>query len=192
MFAPDGSKAFMKPGSSVYSCSNWIALDSTTLDLGPKEQKSVTFSLTAPKNASGGHVSVIFFEGLIENKKGITVSGRIGAIVYVDIEGDIKRSLDIQEISAIGSLEGSPVSIKVVAANKGNTYVSAIPKVTIIQDDRKITEAVMNPVNSLPGDTTSGTVKLASPLKEGKYKAQVEMIIDGKTLTSQSEFTIRK
>ena len=192
IYAPDGSKTFMKPGSSVYSCSEWIKLDPVTFELSPKEGKKVSYSITSPNNASGGHVSVIFFEGLINTYEGIAVSGRIGAIVYQDTEGDIKRAGEIKELTILTSEEGMPVNLRISFANTGNSHISAKPNIKILENDKMIIETQAMNINTLPGDIKTSIITIDKKLKEGKYKAQVELSFDDKTPRSQTEFTINK
>ena len=192
IYAPDGSKTFMKPGSSVYSCSSWINLDPISFNLAPKEDKKVKYTITSPSNASGGHVSVIFFEAVIDSYQGIAVSGRIGSIVYLDTEGDIKRAGEVKDLSVLATEEGYPVSLKFSFVNSGNSYISAKPSIKVLDGNKTIIEKQATNINSLPGDAKTTTVTLKEPLKEGKYKAQVELTFDNKTLKSQSDFTIRK
>jgi hypothetical protein len=47
-------------------------------------------------------------------------------------------------------------------------------------------------INSLPGDTKASVITIDKKLKEGNYKAQVELNFDDKTLKSQSDFSIKK
>jgi predicted RNA-binding protein with PUA domain len=192
VYAPDGSKTFMKQGSSVYSCSNWIRLDSENFELAPKEEKKVSFILTAPKNASGGHVSVIFFEGVIKQTLEIAVSGRIGVIVYQDTEGDVKRNAEIKSFDILASEEGKPVRTRISFINKGNTYIIAKPKISILKDNKVVLESKALPINTLPGDEVTNEILIKDNLKTGNYKAQVELTFDDKTLKSQSDFTIKK
>lgn len=192
IYASDGSKVFMKPGSSVYSCSSWIKLDPETLDLAPREAKKVKYSITSPSNASGGHVSVIFFEAATNASEGISVTGRIGAIVYQDTEGDIKRSGEIKALSVLTSEEGKPINIQISFANSGNSYVSAKPSIKIMDGGKTVIETQAMNINSLPGDTKVSVITIDKTLKEGNYKAQVELNFDDKTLKSQSDFTIKK
>jgi hypothetical protein len=192
IYASDGSKVFMKPGSSVYSCSSWIKIDPENLDLAPKEAKKVKYSITSPGNASGGHVSVIFFEALPTNVEGISVSGRIGAIIYQDAEGDIKRSGEIRSLSVLTSEEGQPINIQISFVNSGNSHVSAKPTVKITDGGKTVIETQAMNINSLPGDAKVSIITINKPLKEGNYKAQVELNFDDKTLKSQSDFSIKK
>lgn len=192
IYAADGSKTFIKPGSSLYSCSNWIKLNPETFTLAPKEEKNVSYTISAPKNASGGHVSVIFFESQAEVSEGIAVSGRIGTIVYQDTEGDIKKSGEIKEVAVAASAEGTPISVKITFLNKGNSHISAKPKISVLKDDKTVLEAQMRPINTLPGEERTVIMVISDPLKEGKYKAQVDIKYDNKTLKSQSEFDIKK
>jgi hypothetical protein len=192
IYASDGSKTFMKPGSSVYSCSSWIKLDPENFDLAPREDKKVKYSITSPGNASGGHVSVIFFESVAEMSQGIAVSGRIGAIVYQDTEGDIKRSGEIKAFSVLTSEEGKPINIRISFVNSGNSLISAKPSIKITDGGKTIIETQAMNLNSLPGDTKASIITINKPLKEGNYKAQVELNFDDKTLKSQSDFKIKK
>lgn len=192
VYAKDGSKLFMKPGSSVYSCSGWIRLDPANFELAPKEEKSVNYVLTVPKTASGSHVSVIFFESSTDNKEGISVTGRIGTIVYQDTEGDIKRNWEIKELIVISSEEGEPVNVQLTLANKGNTYLQANAILKILKDGKTVFESKMKPINILPDDSGSSSLTVSEPLKEGGYKAAVEVSYEGKILKSETDFTIKK
>ena len=191
IYAPDGSKTFMKPGSSVFSCSNWIVLDRDTFELGPREEKKVTYAVSAPKNISGSHVSVIFFESLVEQSSGIAVSGRIGSIVYLDTEGDTKRNGDLGDISVITSEEGSPINIKVPFVNKGNSYIQAKAKATLSSENKVIEEIAMRDINTLPGDTGSGNASF-SPQQQGKYKVKFDISYNGKDLSKDTDFNVKK
>jgi hypothetical protein len=192
IYASDGSKVFMKPGSSVYSCSSWIKLDPEDLDLAPKEIKKVKYTLTSPSNASGGHVSVIFFEAVMDKSAGIAVSGRIGTIVYQDAEGDIKRSGEIKEFSVTTSQEGEPIKLNISFVNNGNSYISAKPSITITSDGKTVVDTSAMKINTLPGDTKTSIITLDQTLPEGNYKAEIELNFNDKTLKSRSDFTIRK
>jgi len=192
IFATDGSKVFMKPGSSVYSCSSWIKLDPEQFELASKEDKKVKYTITSPGNASGGHVSVIFFESVIDQYEGIAVAGRIGTIVYQNTEGDVKESGDIKGFSVLTSEEGKPIVMQISFENNGNSYLSAKPSVKIMDGGKTVAELQAMNINTLPGDTKASTITIDKPLTEGSYKAQLELSFGDKTFKSQSDFTIRK
>lgn len=191
IYAADGSKTFMKPGSSVYSCSNWIKLDPVEFSLLPKEERKIGFVITAPKTASGSHVSVIFFESLINQTKEIAVSGRLGVIIYQDTEGDINRSGEIKEMSVITSKEGIPVKVNISFINKGNSYISVKPHIKIMRDNKTVFESDAMSINTLPGNEGSSSIAILQPLKAGNYKVQAELNFDNKTLKSQSDLSIK-
>jgi hypothetical protein len=192
VYAADGSKSFMKPGSSVYSCSSWIKLDPGNFDLAPNEVRKMKYTISSPGKTSGGHVSVIFFESTATNTEGISVSGRIGTIVYIDTENDIKRSGEIKAFSVLTSEEGSPLDLSLSFNNTGNTYLSAKPTIKITSDDKIVIENQPAYINTLPGDSKTSLITINKPLKEGSYKAQIELNFDDKTLKSQTEFSIKK
>jgi hypothetical protein len=192
IYANDGSKVFMKPGSSVYSCSSWIKLDPESFEVSSKESKKVKYTITSPSNASGGHVSVIFFESIIDKYEGIAVAGRIGAIVYQNTEGDIKMSGDIKAFSVLASAEGDPVILNITFENNGNSYLAAKPSIKITKDGKTVVETQPMNINTLPRDTKVSAIKMNDPLTEGDYKAEIELSFGDKTLKSQSDFSIRK
>ena len=192
IYAPDGSKIFMKPGSSAYSCSSWIKLEQEKFELAPKEGKKVKFTISSPSNASGGFVSVIFFEAVIEKYEGIAVSGRIGTIVYVDTEGDNRRAGEIKDFSALTSEEGKPLMFNISFNNKGNSYINARSNIKITDNGKTVLETRASDINTLPGDTKASTLSINKTLKEGNYSAQVELSFDDKTLRSQTNFKINK
>jgi hypothetical protein len=192
IYASDGSKVFMKPGSSVYSCSSWIKLDPLNFELASKESKKVKYTITSPSNASGGHVSVIFFESIIDKYEGIAVAGRIGAIVYQNTEGDVKMSGDIKAFSVIATAESDPVILNITFENNGNSYLAAKPSIKITKDGKTVVETQPMNINTLPGDTKISSITINDPLTEGNYKAQVELSFGDKILKSQTDFSIRK
>ena len=192
IYASDGSKVFMKPGSSVYSCSSWIKLDPESFDLAPKENKTVKYTITSPITASGGHVSVIFLEVVMDKSAGIAVSGRIGTIIYQDTEGDIKRSGEIKGFSVTTSQESEPINLSISFINNGNSYISAKPSITITGDGKTVIDTSAMKINTLPGDTKTSIITLGQTLPEGNYKAEIELNFDDKSLKSRSDFTIKK
>lgn len=192
VYASDGSKTFMKPGSSVYSCSSWIKLDPSNFDMSPKETKNIGYKITAPKNISGGHVSVIFFEAQISSVEGIAVSGRIGTIVYQDTEGDIRREVEFKDLLVTPSSEGTPIDIKISLVNKGNSHTGLKAKLNIRKDDKTVIEKELLPINLLPQDITTSRILLQNDLKEGNYKLKIELSYDDKKLEKDTDFSIKK
>lgn len=192
IYLPDGSKNFMKPGSTVYSCTKWLKIDQDKLEMNAKETKKISFSVTSPKNATGGHVSVIFFESVSEVKNGILVAGRIGTIIYLDTEGDIKRSAEIKDITTFVSGESSPIKVNFTFVNKGNTYINAPAIVSITKDDKVVIEKTLLPLKTLPSDRITGEALFQEGLKEGNYDARIEVKFDDKTLVEKTGFSIKK
>jgi P pilus assembly chaperone PapD len=192
VYAKDGSKTFMKPGSSVYSCSNWITLMPQTVEIAPGRDSILKYTITAPKTSSGGHVSVIFVEGLIEKRPGIAVSGRLGTIVYQDTEGDIRRSADITDMKVTAPNETSPVEVKFTVKNNGNTYAILKGTLKITKDDKTLAEQAIPQVSTLPGDNSEVKIKASDKLAEGRYKAMVELKYGDTTIKKDLEFDIKK
>lgn len=131
----DNEKIFMPYGSTTYSLEGSVYLYPQAFELNPQEEKSVMMNVAADKNAISGEYGVVFFEAspLSEVKqKGIGLGGRIGSLIYKEIEGRALADYDLSSFKA--SLVADKLYFKFDLKNKGNVLLK--PKMTaILMDD---------------------------------------------------------
>lgn len=87
---------------SPYSVKEWISTI-TTVTLRSKEQKPIEIVMNVPGDASpGGHYGVVRFTGTPPgiDDTGVSLSASIGALVLVNVSGDVQESAKIVEVFA--------------------------------------------------------------------------------------------
>ncbi len=176
VYAKDRSKEFKKAGTAKYSCSNWIAIYPSDFTLASKKSQEVSYTLTSPTDASGGYYSVIFFESRIPDLTGIqkrsnvVMSGRIGAIVYLDTDGRSDKLASIKTLSVEGPDTNNHINIDIQFANDGNTILSPEGNVIITDSTSRLYAKIdLKKFYVLQGETVSVKGSWFGGLKEGEY-----------------------
>jgi len=188
-YAADGSKIFKKAGTNPYSCANWIHIDPQEVLIEPLSEEEIKYVMTIPKDATGGHVAVIFFESVLEGKEGVSVGGRIGSIVYQETKGKSVRSGEIKAFSAEPG-KGNKVQFKLRFKNTGNSHLSVNPMIEIyLKNSQKLEVLSLPSVKTMPLDEV--TISEEYPVDEkGEYKAIVKVEIEGKNIERSADFSL--
>lgn len=173
-YANDGSKVFRKLGSTKTSLNGFIQLFANQIYLKPKSSQNLYFKVTSPKDYKGGLYSVVFFEGIPLQgtktaKSNVKVVGRIGTILYHEVEGTTTHNMSAK-IS--GELSGavSSQNISVELQNNGNVVESEPINLLIVSDAKIVLDRILlPPVKLMPGDKQLVTVRPNESLKSGVY-----------------------
>ncbi|MFC1767735.1 hypothetical protein ACFLZ2_04195 [Candidatus Margulisiibacteriota bacterium] len=189
IYSEDGSKTFHKAGSTKHSCAGWMHLNPKELLLEPLGTEDIKYIMTTPKDASGSHVAVIFFEGIFEEQDGIALGGRIGSIVYQETKGKSTRSGEIKKLN-VESGTGKAKNFQVTFKNTGNCYTNVMPQVEIYsQNGQKMEGFAMPMLKTLPNDEV--VIEEEYLLSEkGDYKAVVTIDLGDKTLKKAADFSL--
>lgn len=92
--------------SAAEGLATWIKTSKKVV-LKPGEQKTVAFSIAIPKNAEpGGYFAAIFWSttppGSVESGEQVSVSGRLGVLILLTVNGEVKEGGGILELGAGG------------------------------------------------------------------------------------------
>jgi hypothetical protein len=191
-----------------YSLKNWVSA-LPTLELIPKQIKTLPVTLNIPANASpGGHYGVIRFTATAPSLQGngVSLSASLGALVLLTVSGKITENLTVQEFSVnhggtTGTVFGSgPVNFVERLKNNGNVHVQPTGQVTVTDMFGKKVGAVN--VNSPPGNVLPGSIrKFSEPLDSsvignkklfGRYTAKLNVTYgtSKKALTASLTFWV--
>jgi hypothetical protein len=192
-YSKDGSKVFYPGGSTKNSCADWIHVTPANLSLKPLETEQVKYIITTPKNAAGGHVAVLFFESVFEEKGDILVGGRIGSIIYQETKGKVNSTGEIKKFSAeaVKDKKGA-VNFKLVFVNTGNSHIAEVPAIKVFsKDGGQAGEFNMPDIKTLPGDEVNVAKEFVFDEKElsSEHKAVVSVKLDDKTTEKSINFT---
>lgn len=120
-FAKDG---LQKTG---FELSEWIALEGESIAIPKGEERSVSFIITVPDNASpGSHFGGIFVsaEPPKMRESGAAIGYEVANIVSIRVAGDAVESAQIRQFSTDNYIYGKPVvSFSAKIENGGNTLI---------------------------------------------------------------------
>lgn len=124
---------------SAYSMQSWFSPISE-ITLEPRTLTRLPIRITIPENATpGGYFSVIRFTGTAPevSGNGVGLSASIGALVFVNVNGDAQEALSIEEFSTAlgdqktGLFQFAPVDFIVRLNNTGNTFEQPTGAITV-------------------------------------------------------------
>jgi hypothetical protein len=130
----DGSFSLLREEDKPKDVGNWVELGATQYTLEPHTQVIIPFSVTVPDDAiSGDHVGAIVAQKIADASDpdgiGLNVRVRVGARLYVRIDGPKTPSLAVDSFSVAYDAPGSPFAgstahINYVLTNTGNVRLS--------------------------------------------------------------------
>jgi hypothetical protein len=196
-------------GNNPYSLKKWVN-PPASLNLVPKEIKTMAITINVPANASpGGHYGIIRFTATPPSLKssGVSLSTSLGALMLVTVNGNISEKLTTQEFSvnkdgknAAKVFQSGPLNFVERIKNEGNIHEQPVGQVVITDMfGKKVASLNVNmpPRNILPQSIR----KFSQPLDKsvigskklfGRYNAKLT-ITYGKTkqtLTSSVAFWV--
>lgn len=131
----DGSFSLLREGEDPEDVGAWVELGATQYTVEPGEQVIIPFSITVPADAPpGDHVGAIVAQKLddptsTDSGIGVDVRVRIGARIYVRVDGPTSPSLSIEsfriDYDAPGiPFSGSTAKVTYVLTNTGDVRLS--------------------------------------------------------------------
>lgn len=212
-FTADGEdgnpKVILDEGEeSPYSLRSWV-MAVPSLTLKPKQVQTLPIQIKVPSNAApGGYFGVIRFTGTPPELEstGVSLSASLGALIFIQVEGESQEKLSIQELfidkdGARGPIfEGTPLTFVVRAKNEGNTHQQPMGGLEI--KDMFGNKVAYAPINQPPRNILPGTIrKFESQLGEstlgnkklfGLYTAELTLTYgDNKqTVTQKIQFWV--
>ena len=174
LYLPEGKIEFPPPGSTEWSCANWIQLVPEELDLPPGASRDVRVSVVAPPDATGGRYAMVFFEsGASYATEGIGVNFRVGALIETVIRGTEQRQLELKDLGV-----ASPSEVEASFFNDGNILVRPTGQIKIFDTSgKKVAQASFNSnkLGVFPKTLRKIVTKFDPPLPSGLYRLRVEV-----------------
>ncbi len=188
---------------SPYSVKDWITTISE-ITLKSEEQKPVTITLQVPQDASpGGHYGVVRFTGTPPGVEGtgVSLSASIGALVLVNVSGDVQESAKIVELFTAqngekrGFFEYGPITLAERIENTGNVHIkpTGTVRVTNIFGQETATYSLNERGgNILPASIRRFEQQLDKKFLFGRYKLQADVVYgsDSKILSDSVTFWV--
>lgn len=168
--------------SSAYQASEWFHLEPKDFILQPREEKEITVSITAPRDAEpGGHYATVYFEPLIPKgavSAGSTLSlARVGSLVFLIAPGDIQEKLEIRNISLPSYQSLGPAKIGIHIENTGNLHL--VPTATVRVTNmfgKEVAQLKTNILTILPGTEREITAEWERRYLWGRFTFEGEIL----------------
>ena len=174
-------RQFLPAGTLPFSCAKWTLLREGEFILQPKEFKDVSFVLSPPADSTGGSSCVVFFRGipLVEASQGsdasqsratIQIQPRLGAMVFYEIEGTVKRTAELLDLKSDPPSATQPLRIRYRFRDNGNTDVLLSGTFYILDAKKTLTaKGDLKSIRMFPGDEGASETEWASTLGPGTY-----------------------
>ena len=153
-----GTPAFVDPKDGL---GTWIKTEFNSVYLAPRQEKTVKFTITIPKDAEpGGHFAVIFWgNSPTSGPDGVSVGSKTGALVLLSVNGDVKEEAGLLSFNTLDKnffFKTLPVTMEYRFKNDGGDRIKPSGTITIRNSFFIPTEKLdANPVegNILPNST---------------------------------------
>lgn len=197
-FLPEGEIGGTKligESQEITSLFRWIKVDPDSFNLVAKEMKTVSFEIAVPEDAEpSGHYASILFRAVPPEKEGkettIRVSGRVGALILVEVSGKVLRQGEIVSFKVPSFVEKGPINFSASLKNTGTVHWQAKGTVKISNwFGKKVAEVPLGEHIVLPQGSRLFEGSLDKKYLLGKYKAELEFRADEDLIfTAQDNF----
>ena len=164
--------------NSPYSVTSWTQVEPKSFSLSSGEEKEVTATITAPKDAAGGHFGSFVFSVTPENqtKNAASVSQEIASLFLVKVSGPVDEKLTIKSFSAPSYSEFGPVPFHLNFNNSGNVYVKTFGLINVTDMfGKKVADIVVPGTNVFPQANRVVNAELNKQILFGNYTATAIM-----------------
>jgi hypothetical protein len=116
--------AAVEPETAANSLKTWVTPDYSDLNVSPKQQITLPFSIDVPVNADpGSHWgALVAITALTEGGSGAAVQVRTGVILLVRVLGDAKEKLILESVSLPSFAEAPPITLEAQFRNEGTVH----------------------------------------------------------------------
>ena len=175
-----------------YSLKNFISFTDRNVTLLDGEEKTISFSISLPKNVPPGSLHGGIFVNSTDTKSGnVKTISRIGSLLFIKVKGDIKESGSLKDFFIIKTPFWSRpglIHFQMSFVNDGNSYLNPYGVIEITNlFGRTVKQIPINPWFVLPQSERLRDVETKlSGL--GLYTATVSLnrgygdVVDSKTL----------
>jgi hypothetical protein len=187
----DGVRTFVPAGETEGGIAITAVTSPQSIAIAPKEDGTVTVTLTVPPQTPQRAV-VVYFRGKIDTPSedgSVSLGASLGALITFALTDQYK--VEVLKFNTGQQSETTNLTISQELLNSGTEPV--IPKgATAILDDegRRVSKATFEPRRLLPGERLAFTATNPSQLKPGHYRVISSFEYEGKIVTAGGEIVV--
>lgn len=183
--AADGSFALLKTGEKATGVGRWVTFRGgktrQTVELGPRESKTLPFTLKVPIDAlAGDHAGGILATATVPGAKGAAAEQRIATRLYARVPGELQPALTISSFAGAhhGGLNPADGSVTTTATitNSGNVALSGILTLTATSWFGIGQSSTVTLAETLPGNTQTVEFELPGVPQTGFVRTNLVLV----------------
>jgi hypothetical protein len=106
-----------------YKMTDWIYINKSIISLKPHGEAKLPFTIVVPQKARvGGHYAAVFLTAVTETEGNVGSVPRVGALIILNVAGDIKKTGELVKFSSPLLVGFGPVDFKFTFLNTGTTH----------------------------------------------------------------------
>lgn len=171
----------LQPGedNSTYSLAQWVTVTPNAFTIPASDSRSVQFTINIPIDAEpGGHYSSVLASVSAGPAEGaVSIAQKIGSLLLLNVSGDVKEKLNIEELFVEPFSEYGPVDIVSRFENTGTIHLK--PRGFILIKNifgQEIEKIDLPQKNVLPRSIRRVEIPWGERLMFGKYEATLTAI----------------
>lgn len=195
---------------------SWLDISTEPVSVPANGSATVKYKLAIPQDAEpGGRYISVAFQPVKEESNAVTINVRVASLLLINVEGDVIRSGNLSDFNvAEAKYSDQPVIFNLKIDNTGNTHLKPNGTIEIIdtQTNQPLTQVAnyQDPVtgetmiadkvpvnivggNVLPGSPRNFDAKWNQNIKEGDYKAVLNLSYQGleSPITKEINFSLK-
>lgn len=158
--------------NAAYSLKTWVTPEYPDLNVAPRQEITLPFSLDVPTNADpGSHWgALVAITAPLLQANGTAVNVRTGVILLVRVLGDVKEKLLLDDFSVPKILEAPPIALEVRFRNDGTVHEAPQGTIEVRNMFGTLVATGTLPVrNVLPGAIRKVEASVGDGLWLGRY-----------------------
>lgn len=180
---------------SPYSVVSWTKVTPQKFSLGAGEEQEVSATITAPKDAAGGHFGSFVFSVTPEDgtQNAAKVFQEIASLFLIRVSGPVNEKLTITKFESPQFSEFGPVPMQFSFRNSGNVYVKTFGLVNVTDMfGNKVADIVVPGTNVFPQADRIVKAQLNKQFLFGNYNATAIMYYgaQNESLTATTSFFV--
>lgn len=199
VFRPDGSEAELDPGSVSRSCSDWLAISPSVMELEPDEHKNARVSLTIPEDAAGTYWVMLYVEQSSkptprEAQGGgysfeINVYPRWAIRIFESVPGTEEKEGQISDLTVTRESEEQPLTAFVEFENTCNSELRCKGWIEIRDESGETVEKIeFEDFSVYPESKRINKAEIPKSLKPGEYSVLAVVDYGGEFLVAGDAF----
>ena len=201
-----GAPQYLPPRTVSRSCTEWIELSRTQIELPAGESTDVSFTVSVPSEAEGSYWAVLFVQiepGPVTTEAPEAETGRVIGIrevwrqavqIYQTVPGTEEPDATIGSLRARPDRNTGLVNIDLDFENTGNTILrDVVGSIDLIDQTGEVADTVTIPrFMILPGSTRSFELISSKKLAPGVYIARAGVDYGDALASAQRAFMVKR